>query len=343
MALQSAALSLILRHPPSEVQLVIIDLKEETFPHRIWGNIPWLWREPTYDPDSALEAIQSLNDEMERRKVVFREAGVSNYKEYCQLQGVQHIPRLVLFSDETSDLSAKSSVYKQQFDQMAEPAAQKWRSFGINWILALQRCTEDKISRAVVSNLQARVCLKVIDGHNSKAAIGIPGGDELLGKGDMLVRIAGRLTRVQSCYCNPAQFLSQYVVKSYQNSTINTGDNPPSSTLDNLHTVVEGVEFPHSPHSDIHTLESLMHMDSTDSTLSTSPQSLLPKNWEFPNPADEISPHLKDVVLDYKYSGVGKIRTIKEVWGLERSGTDPRYKLAESQYKAILSAEGFEC
>jgi DNA segregation ATPase FtsK/SpoIIIE-like protein len=361
-ALQSAALSLILRHPPAEVQLVIIDLKEETFPHRIWGNIPWLWNEPSYEPESALLAIAALNDEMERRKAIFRENGVSNFVEYCQLEGVKHLPRLVLFSDETSDLSSKKSACKERFNELAEPAAQKWRSFGINWILALQRCTEDMLSRAVVSNLQARVCLKVIDGHNSKAAIGIPGGEELLGKGDILVRIAGTLTRVQSCYCNPEQYLSQYAVTSPQKTRISTAYNPPSTPTERArwisqladvelsqptHTdpdsTLDNHPATHPPHSDLHTLEPMMHMDSTNSTLSTSPQSLLPKNWEFPNPAEEISPHLKDVVLDYKYSGIGKIRTIKEVWGLERSGTDLRYKAAENQYKTILIGEGFEC
>ena len=362
VTLQSVALSLILRHQPTEVQLVIVDLKEETFPERTWGNIPWLWRKPSYEPEGALRLIEAVNDEMENRKAIFRANGVSNYQEYCQLPGVESMPRLVVFSDETSDLSAKSSVYKQQFDQLAEPAAQKWRSFGINWILALQRCTEDKISRAVVSNLQARVCLKVIDGHNSKAAIAIPGGEELLGKGDMLVRIAGRLTRVQSCYCNPVQYLSfdkvqessQYGRMSSQKSTISNDCSPPSAPRDRavwisqvadaeLEDAGEVSTSPHSPHSGFHTLEPLMHMDSTESTVSTSPQSLLPQNWEFPNPTDEISPHLKDVVLDYKYSGIGKIRTIKEVWGLERSGTDLRYKAAENQYKTILSGEGFEC
>jgi hypothetical protein len=202
----------------------------------------------------------------------------------------------------------------------------------------------------------------VIDGHNSKAAIGIPGGEDLLGKGDMLVRIAGRLRRVQSCYCNPVQYLpfekvqesSQYAGMSSQKTTISADCSPPSAPRDRavwisqvadaeLEDAGEVSTFPHSPHSDLHTLESLMHMDSTDSTLSTSPQFLLPQNWEFPNPNDEISPHLKDVVLDYKYSGIGKIRTIKEVWGLERSGTDLRYKAAENQYKTILSGEGFEC
>ena len=214
VTLQSMALSLILRHPPTEVQLVIVDLKEETFPQRIWGNIPWLWCEPSYEPNQALSAISALNNEMERRKLIFRNNGVSNFVEYCQLSGVEHIPRLVLFSDETSDLSSKNSAYKKEFDQLAEPAAQKWRSFGINWILALQRCTEDKISRAVVSNLQARVCLKVIDNHNSAAAISLSGGEELLGKGDMLVRIAGKLTRVQSCFSDAKRYLNQYAVQT---------------------------------------------------------------------------------------------------------------------------------
>jgi len=226
------------------------------------------------------------------------------------------------------------------------------------------------LSRAVVSNLQARVCLKVIDFHNSKAAIGITGGEELLGKGDILVRIAGTLTRVQSCYCNPEQYLSQYALTIPQKTTIkvdtefgrSTAYNPPSTPTERsqwisqladvelsqpTHTdpssTLDNHRATHPPHSDLHTLEPMMHMDSTESTVSTSPQSLLPKNWEFPNPTDEISPHLKDVVLDYKYSGIGKIRTIKEVWGLERSGTDLRYKAAENQYKTILSDEGFEC
>lgn len=230
VTLQSAALSLILRHPPTEVQLAIIDLKEETFPERIWGNVPWLWKSPCYEPEDALSLIQELNEEMENRKAIFRNNGVSSFAEYCLLPGIKPMPRLVLFSDETSDLSSKSSSYKQRFDQLAEPAAQKWRSFGINWILALQRCTEDKISRAVVSNLQARVCLKVIDGHNSKAAIGISGGEDLLGKGDMLSRIAGKLTRVQGCHSEAKFYLSKYATNSKPAQLVNHNRPPIEQT-----------------------------------------------------------------------------------------------------------------
>lgn len=99
---------------------------------------------------------------------------------------------------------------------------------------------------------------------------------------------------------------------------------------------------PHSPPHRLHTPKPSMHKGSTSPHLHISTSLQLPPNWVFPDPCEEISPHLRGVVVAYKCSGIGKIRTIKEVWGLERSGTDPRYKSAENQYKSILNDAGFE-
>jgi hypothetical protein len=204
--LQCQVADLMMNYSPKAVQFVLSDLKGETFT-KIPADSPWL-AQPTSinDPDESIKQIQWLIKESEKRQKTFESVDVINWEEYNELmleQGQSIIPRLIYISDENSDLSEANGKWTSKWESLMPEFARKCRSRGIDVIIAQQRGTEKLIDRSVVSNLQGRICLSVVDEPNSKVCIGSSGGENLLGKGDLLAKTKFELIRLQSPYLSP--------------------------------------------------------------------------------------------------------------------------------------------
>jgi len=91
-----------------------------------------------------------------------------------------------------------------KWEELMLELVRKCRSRGINLIISQQRGTVNQISRAIASNLQGRICLKVSDKYNSIACIGQSGGELLLGKGDLLAKTKTELFGLRSPYITPS-------------------------------------------------------------------------------------------------------------------------------------------
>lgn len=204
--LQCQVADLMMNYSPEAVQLVLSDLKGETF-YQIPNDLPWLAQPVAInDPEASLEQILWLIEESERRQKTFESVGVPSWEGYNELmveQGQPIMPRLIYISDENSDLSEEKGKWTGKWESLMPEFTRKCRSRGINVIVTQQRGTADQISRAVVSNLQGRICLSVVDEPNSKVCIGSSGGENLLGKGDLLAKTKFELIRLQSPYLNP--------------------------------------------------------------------------------------------------------------------------------------------
>lgn len=204
--LQCQVADLMQNYSWEAIQLVLSDLKGETF-YEISNDSPWLAQPIALDdPESSLKQINWLVEESERRQKIFESAGVPSWESHVELmrqQGKPIIPRLIYFSDENSDLSEKISEWSPEWEKLMSKFVRKCRSRGIDVIIAQQRGVADQISRSVVSNLQGRICLSVVDEPNSKVCIGSSGGENLLGKGDLLARTKFELIRLQSPYLSP--------------------------------------------------------------------------------------------------------------------------------------------
>jgi hypothetical protein len=61
-----------------------------------------------------------------------------------------------------------------------------------------------------------------------------------------------------------------------------------------------------------------------------------PQNWVFPDPFSPISPELERAILACKNLGYSQTKTILAVWGIEKSGSDPRYQAAREKYLGIV-------
>ena len=181
VCLHSLILSLTLRFPSSQLHLVLIDPKQVEF--AVYENSPYLHGSGiAVDISSAREKIQELVIEMDTRYQNFMAAGVTNICE-AHKRGMK-LPYIAVFIEELADLILQDRDIESQIIRLA----QKARAAGIHLILATQRPDSKTFSGLVRSNIPARIALTVQRGTESSIILDETGAEDLLGKGDMLVK-----------------------------------------------------------------------------------------------------------------------------------------------------------
>lgn len=86
----------------------------------------------------------------------------------------------------------------------------------------------------------------------------------------------------------------------------------------------------------LHRSPPLLHQHSTTPPPSHHSTDPLPQNWVFPDPFSPISPEVERAILACKNSGYSQTKTILAIWGIEKSGSDPRYQAAREKYLKIV-------
>lgn len=197
MCLHSILLSL-LQGRPSPPELVLIDPKAVEFtsyarsPHLREGKI-------VSSPDGALAALNGIINEMEERQERLQALGARNIDEANQLGA--RLRRIVVIVDELGDLFMTNEDVSVPLIRLA----QKARSSGIHLVLATQRPEAATFPGLLRSNIPSRIALTVQKGAESRIILDEQGAESLQGKGDMLVRFAGRPTfRAHGCRVDPA-------------------------------------------------------------------------------------------------------------------------------------------
>jgi len=181
VCLHSLIVSLILRFTPSQLQLALIDPKQVEF--AVYEGSPYLHGGGiAVDITTAREKIQELVIEMEARYQNFMTSGVTNIVE-ARRNGMT-LPYIVVFIEELADLILQDKDIEGQIIRLA----QKARAAGIHLVLATQRPDAKTFSGLVRSNIPARIALTVQRGTESSIILDETGAENLLGKGDMLVK-----------------------------------------------------------------------------------------------------------------------------------------------------------
>lgn len=215
--------SLLMRRDPEQLRLLMVDPKVvELAP---FDRIPHLLLPVVTDMKQASNALKWAVDEMERRYQLFANAGTKNIATYNswiervhrgEVKGYsqpkpsiaicedgsrlevgpereapplpEKIPYIVIVVDEFADL-----IMQQGKDVEAAIArlAQKARAAGMHVILATQRPSTDVITGTIKSNFPSRVAFRVVQWQDSKTILDEKGAEQLLGKGDMLVKLNG--------------------------------------------------------------------------------------------------------------------------------------------------------
>ena len=106
----------------------------------------------------------------------------------------------------------------RKIENLVVRLAQKGHTAGIHLIISTQRPSSNVITGMIKANFPARIAFRVVSKFDSRTIIDSPGAERLVGRGDMLVSVAGKITRVQGAWIDPSeterivQFISEQKV-----------------------------------------------------------------------------------------------------------------------------------
>jgi len=150
------------------------------------------------DLDEWYLEINSLIREVDFRTTLFESKGVRNIVEYNIAFPDDKLNYIVLVIDEFADLmqrhKEKASFYGKEFGEVAPDLSlarltQIARAAGIHVILCTQRSSAKIIHGDLKANFPTRIALKLPSQVDSRTILDEKGAENLLGKGDMLVKM----------------------------------------------------------------------------------------------------------------------------------------------------------
>ncbi len=204
--LNAIIMSMLMRSTPEQVRLIMVDPKRVEFTG--YAGLPHLYVPVVTEPRQAASALQWGVSEMERRLKVFEHYKVRDIKtfnknvdgeKYAEMENPpKHMPYFVIVIDELADLMM---VAGKDVESSIVRIAQLGRAAGIHLIVATQRPSADVVTGLIRANIDNRVALSVDNAINSRIILDQKGAEQLLGKGDMLVKLRGKKPRrAQGCW-----------------------------------------------------------------------------------------------------------------------------------------------
>jgi DNA segregation ATPase FtsK/SpoIIIE, S-DNA-T family len=212
--------SLVYRHPPSELRLLMIDPKMVEL--SMYGGLPHLRHPVVTDPHDAATVLKWAVLEMERRYTLLSENGARSLVEFnkraadgAPLKRAEPIgpesdpnryvytdgplPYIVVVVDELADLMM---TVQADIEKPLAQLAQKARAIGIHLIVATQRPSVNVITGLIKANFPCRIAFRVASKVDSRTILDQNGADALLGNGDMLFLPPGQSdpVRIQGAY-----------------------------------------------------------------------------------------------------------------------------------------------
>jgi S-DNA-T family DNA segregation ATPase FtsK/SpoIIIE len=187
--------SLIYKNSPYDLKFILVDPKKVEL--ALYNNLPHLYTPVIKDPKKAVQTLNWLVQEMDRRYAVLEEVGKQNIagyhqyvmEKYKKAEGgganklPEKMPYIVLVIDELADFMMK---YPKEMESGIVKLAQMSRAVGIHLILATQRPSTNIITGVIKGNIPSRVALRVASQVDSRVIIDQGGAEKLLGYGDLL-------------------------------------------------------------------------------------------------------------------------------------------------------------
>ncbi|MGZ9048029.1 MAG: FtsK/SpoIIIE domain-containing protein [Allosphingosinicella sp.] len=138
------------------------------------------------DMSVAVTALRELTEEMDARQEILRDKGARNIAE-AQSAGAD-LERIVVVVDELADLLITRTGAEEPLVRLA----QKARAVGIHLLLATQRPEAATFPGLLRANIPSRIALTVQKASDSRIILDESGAEDLMMKGDMLIKLAGR-------------------------------------------------------------------------------------------------------------------------------------------------------
>lgn len=204
--------SLLYKKHPSQLKIVMVDPKKVEL--SVYNNIERHFLAKLPDGEEAIitdtkKVVHTLNSlciEMDTRYSLLKDAGCRNLKEYNPKfisrrlnpnDGHRFLPYIVVVIDELADLMI---VAGKEIEMPIARLAQLARAVGIHLVLATQRPSVNVITGLIKANFPARLSFRVTTKVDSKIILDEGGADQLVGKGDMLLKINSEMVRLQCAF-----------------------------------------------------------------------------------------------------------------------------------------------
>ena len=204
VGLNAVLASLLYTKHPSELKLVLVDPKKVEFSlysaleRHYLAKMPDEEEAVITDVKKVVRTLNSLCIEMDSRYDLLKQAKVRKITEYnekfCKRvlnpeNGHRFLPYIVVVIDEFGDLIMTAG---KEVELPIARLAQLARAVGIHLIIATQRPTTNIITGTIKANFPARVAFRVTSGIDSKTILDTGGAQQLIGRGDMLISLAGK-------------------------------------------------------------------------------------------------------------------------------------------------------
>lgn len=188
--------SLVYRFNPSELNMYLVDTKKLDLP--LFKNVNHV--KSVADNITDFHTMMFwLMSEIRRRNGVLQNASCRNLHDYHRMMGgVESMPFIILMMDEFGDLMLldKSARLEDKEGFENTPTVESWikecvaiaRASGIHVIACTQRADVKTINGTIKTNLPCRIALRCTNQVDSRTILDVGGAENLLGKGDMLVK-----------------------------------------------------------------------------------------------------------------------------------------------------------
>ena len=229
VGINAMLLSLLYRNSPQTLRLIMIDPKMLEF--SMYEGIPHLLTPVITEAKKAVNVLENLVSEMERRYKLMAASKTKNIESYnakMKEQGEASLPFIVVIIDELADLMMTSG---KDVEFSIARLAQMARASGIHLIVATQRPSVDVVTGLIKANLPSRISYRVWQKIDSKVILDQLGAESLLGRGDMLFTPPGSpgLVRLHAPFASEAEietiveFLKEQGEALYDESFLSEG------------------------------------------------------------------------------------------------------------------------
>ena len=229
VGINAMLLSLLYRNSPQTLRLIMIDPKMLEF--SMYEGIPHLLTPVITEAKKAVNVLENLVSEMERRYKLMAASKTKNIESYnakMKEQGEASLPFIVVIIDELADLMMTSG---KDVEFSIGRLAQMARASGIHLIVATQRPSVDVVNGLIKANLPSRISYRVGQKIDSKVILDQLGAESLLGRGDMLFTPPGSpgLVRLHAPFASEAEietiveFLKEQGEALYDESFLSEG------------------------------------------------------------------------------------------------------------------------
>lgn len=204
--------SLLYKKHPAQLKIVMVDPKKvelsvyQKIERHFLAKLPEGDEAIITDTKKVVHTLNSLCIEMDTRYSLLKDAGCRNLKEYNPKfisrrlnpnDGHRFLPYIVVVIDELADLMITAG---KEIEMPIARLAQLARAVGIHLVLATQRPSVNVITGLIKANFPARLSFRVTTKIDSKIILDEGGADQLVGKGDMLLKLNSEVVRLQCAF-----------------------------------------------------------------------------------------------------------------------------------------------